>query len=100
MEDDHSPYFNYVSWAQMAEISQAVVKDKKKNPLMFITKLLSIVYSVEEDILYKMKVSDIYRLRNAVEEGTYDDVKNAKEWLISYLKEKCKVDRFELMEFD
>ncbi len=96
--EEHSPYFNYITWKQMTEISLSVTENGIANDMLFTLKLLSIIYSVEEDTLKDMKMSDIMRLRNAVEKGTPSDVKKEKKWVISYIKDKYEVDRFELMD--
>ncbi len=96
--EEHSPYFNYITWKQMAEISTSVTENGVVDDMLFALKLLSIIYCIEEDILKDMKMSDIMRLKNAVEKGTPEDVKREKKWVISYIKDKYEVDRFELMD--
>lgn len=97
---DNSPYFNYISWKEMGDITRSVTENGSADAMAFTLKLLAIVYAVEEETLEDMKIRDILKLRNAVEKGTTDDVVRERKWLTSHIKEKYEVDRFELIDFD
>lgn len=96
MSDNNPSYFEYLNYGQMAEIGRLFRSGADEWDINL--RVLSIIYDVDEEILKKMKMSDIHNLMEISQKGSKEQIEREKK-ILSYI-DKEEMDRFKLLDLE